>query len=146
MLQLTNTYSSAYWHLHITIMSICINMVTSLPLIVWYSPSWLVILHRLPKSYMSFYNVETAFQNFTNFYIHFAVNALREIKRSLIDPMRNLSNWAKGDPCKSNWTGIICFGSSHDDGHFHVQELYVSLVLPFFTFLFFFLNLFCQGR
>ncbi|KAG7565555.1 Leucine-rich repeat-containing N-terminal plant-type [Arabidopsis suecica] len=51
------------------------------------------------------------------------VNALREIKRSLIDPMRNLSNWAKGDPCNSNWTGIICFGSSHDDGHFHVREL-----------------------
>ncbi|XP_010427010.1 PREDICTED: putative leucine-rich repeat receptor-like serine/threonine-protein kinase At3g53590 isoform X2 [Camelina sativa] len=51
------------------------------------------------------------------------VTALREIKRSLIDPMRNLSNWAKGDPCKSNWTGIICFESSHDDGHFHVQEL-----------------------
>ncbi|KAG7628376.1 Protein kinase-like domain superfamily [Arabidopsis thaliana x Arabidopsis arenosa] len=51
------------------------------------------------------------------------VNALREIKRSLIDPMRNLSNWAKGDPCNSNWTGIICFGRSHNDGHFHVREL-----------------------
>lgn len=53
--------------------------------------------------------------------------------------MRNLSNWAKGDPCNSNWTGIICFGSSHDDGHFHVRELYVSLVLSLVTFLFFFL-------
>ncbi|VVB06031.1 unnamed protein product [Arabis nemorensis] len=51
------------------------------------------------------------------------VNALREIKRSLVDPMGNLSNWKKGDPCKSNWTGIICFDSSHDDGHLHVREL-----------------------
>ncbi|KAL1195842.1 putative leucine-rich repeat receptor-like serine/threonine-protein kinase [Cardamine amara subsp. amara] len=51
------------------------------------------------------------------------VNALQEIKRSLIDPMRNLSNWEKGDPCTSNWTGIICFRRSHEDGHFHVQEL-----------------------
>ncbi|CAN8254628.1 unnamed protein product [Cochlearia groenlandica] len=51
------------------------------------------------------------------------VSALREIKKSLTDPMRNLSNWAKGDPCKSNWTGIICFKNSQDDGHFHIQEL-----------------------
>ncbi|ESQ45124.1 hypothetical protein EUTSA_v10010104mg [Eutrema salsugineum] len=51
------------------------------------------------------------------------INALLEIKRSLIDPMRNLSSWAKGDPCNSNWTGITCFSSSHDDGHFHIQEL-----------------------
>ncbi|CAH2064215.1 unnamed protein product [Thlaspi arvense] len=53
------------------------------------------------------------------------VNALREIKRNLIDPMRNLSNWAKGDPCSRNWTGITCFKSSHDDGHFHVRELHL---------------------
>ncbi|KAF2617989.1 hypothetical protein F2Q68_00041469, partial [Brassica cretica] len=51
------------------------------------------------------------------------VTALRVIKRSLIDPMRNLSNWEKGDPCNSNWTGITCFERSHDDGHFHVREL-----------------------
>ncbi|KAL0755982.1 hypothetical protein Bca101_093650 [Brassica carinata] len=37
--------------------------------------------------------------------------------------MRNLSNWEKGDPCNSNWTGITCFERSHDDGHFHVREL-----------------------
>lgn len=75
---------------------------------------------------MSFYNVETAFESFANIYIfliHFAVTALRVIKRSLIDPMRNLSNWEKGDPCNSNWTGITCFERSHDDGHFHVREL-----------------------
>ncbi|CAA7046249.1 unnamed protein product [Microthlaspi erraticum] len=51
------------------------------------------------------------------------VSALREIKRSLIDPMINLSNWGKGDPCKTNWTGIVCFKNPHDDGHFHIQEL-----------------------
>lgn len=51
------------------------------------------------------------------------VTALREFKRSLIDPMRNLSNWEKGDPCNSNWTGITCFERSHEDGHFHVREL-----------------------
>ncbi|XP_018509763.1 putative leucine-rich repeat receptor-like serine/threonine-protein kinase At3g53590 [Brassica rapa] len=51
------------------------------------------------------------------------VTALRVIKRSLIDPMRNLSNWEKGDPCNSNWTGITCFERSHEDGHFHVREL-----------------------
>ncbi|CAH8382794.1 unnamed protein product [Eruca vesicaria subsp. sativa] len=72
---------------------------------------------------MSFYNVETTFQSFADFFIHFAVTALREIKRSLADPMRNLSNWEKGDPCKSNWTGITCFVRSHDDGLFHVREL-----------------------
>lgn len=68
------------------------------------------------------------------FLIHFAVTALRVIKRSLTDPMRNLSNWEKGDPCNSNWTGITCFERSHEDGHFHVRELYVSLVLTFVTF------------
>ncbi|KAL0714332.1 hypothetical protein Bca4012_021311 [Brassica carinata] len=51
------------------------------------------------------------------------VTALREIKRSLIDPMRNLSTWEKGDPCNSNWTGVTCFERSHDDGLFHVREL-----------------------
>uniref|UniRef100_A0A1J3GQR3 non-specific serine/threonine protein kinase n=1 Tax=Noccaea caerulescens TaxID=107243 RepID=A0A1J3GQR3_NOCCA len=51
------------------------------------------------------------------------VNALRQIKRSLIDPTRNLSKWEKGDPCNTNWTGIVCFKNPHDDGHFHIQEL-----------------------
>lgn len=79
-------------------------------------------------------SLEIDFQRFANIYIfliHFSVTALREIKRSLTDPMRNLSNWEKGDPCNSNWTGITCFERSHDDGHLHVRELYVSLVLTF---------------
>lgn len=115
--------------------SIYINLVTSLPQCLLVTTlHWSCFrLHPLPKSYMSFYNLEIAFQNFPYILIYFAVNALQEIKRSLIDPMRNLSNWEKGDPCTSNWTGIICSNSSHD-GHFHVQELYVTLMLAFVTF------------
>ncbi|XP_057513201.1 probable LRR receptor-like serine/threonine-protein kinase At1g06840 [Actinidia eriantha] len=51
------------------------------------------------------------------------VTALRAIKRSLIDSNRNLSNWNRGDPCVSNWTGIWCYNTTMDDGHLHVQEL-----------------------
>ena len=53
-----------------------------------------------------------------------AVTALRAIKGSLIDPNKNLSNWNRGDPCTANWTGVICFNSSLDDGYLHVEELY----------------------
>ncbi|KAK3188564.1 hypothetical protein Dsin_028125 [Dipteronia sinensis] len=51
------------------------------------------------------------------------VNALLEIKRSLIDINNNLSGWNRGDgdPCKSNWIGVLC--SSAEDGHLHVTEL-----------------------
>ncbi|KAK9290470.1 hypothetical protein L1049_008640 [Liquidambar formosana] len=51
------------------------------------------------------------------------VNALSAVKSSLIDPMKHLRNWNKGDPCKSNWTGVKCFDRIGNDGHLHVQEL-----------------------
>ncbi|XVF46108.1 hypothetical protein PTKIN_Ptkin03bG0000300 [Pterospermum kingtungense] len=51
------------------------------------------------------------------------VGALRAIKRSLIDTNRNLSNWNRGDPCTSNWTGVLCFNTTQDDGYLHVREL-----------------------
>ncbi|KAK7290326.1 hypothetical protein RIF29_04655 [Crotalaria pallida] len=51
------------------------------------------------------------------------VQALKTIKISLIDPNGNLSNWNRGDPCTSNWTGVLCFNESSADGYLHVQEL-----------------------
>ncbi|KAL1816862.1 hypothetical protein ACET3Z_019436 [Daucus carota] len=51
------------------------------------------------------------------------VSALREIKKSLVDPNRNLSNWNRGDPCTSNWTGVLCFNKTMDDNYLHVREL-----------------------
>ncbi|KAI3450215.1 hypothetical protein Pfo_006880 [Paulownia fortunei] len=51
------------------------------------------------------------------------VNALRSIKKSLTDPYRNLRSWNWGDPCTSNWTGIICYNSTLEDGYLHIKEL-----------------------
>ncbi|XVE92392.1 hypothetical protein REPUB_Repub01dG0093300 [Reevesia pubescens] len=51
------------------------------------------------------------------------VRALRAIKRTLIDTNRNLSNWNRGDPCVSKWTGVLCFNNTQDDGYLHVREL-----------------------
>ncbi|XP_022158428.1 probable LRR receptor-like serine/threonine-protein kinase At1g06840 [Momordica charantia] len=51
------------------------------------------------------------------------VDALLDIKKSLIDPNQNLSNWNKGDPCISNWTGVLCFNTTLDDSYLHVAEL-----------------------
>ncbi|KAG6631012.1 probable LRR receptor-like serine/threonine-protein kinase At1g06840 isoform X2 [Carya illinoinensis] len=51
------------------------------------------------------------------------VTALQAIKRSLIDPNKNLSNWNRGDPCTSKWTGVVCSNTTLDDGYLHVQEL-----------------------
>lgn len=51
------------------------------------------------------------------------VDALEAVKSRLVDPMRHLRNWKKGDPCRSNWTGILCFDSPMSDGHFHVREI-----------------------
>nr|QAS62436.1 LRR receptor-like serine/threonine-protein kinase [Sedum alfredii] len=51
------------------------------------------------------------------------VVALRAIKNSLVDRNRNLSNWALGDPCSSNWTGVLCYDSVLVDGYLHVVEL-----------------------
>ncbi|KAG4377825.1 hypothetical protein GLYMA_18G217000v4 [Glycine max] len=53
------------------------------------------------------------------------VDALIEIKNSLIDPKNNLKNWNKGDPCAANWTGVWCFDQKGDDGYFHVREIYL---------------------
>ncbi|KAK8544936.1 hypothetical protein V6N12_025797 [Hibiscus sabdariffa] len=51
------------------------------------------------------------------------VRALRAIRSTLIDTNKNLSNWNRGDPCTSNWTGVLCFNTSQDDGYLHVREL-----------------------
>ncbi|GLT35491.1 hypothetical protein SLA2020_099400 [Shorea laevis] len=51
------------------------------------------------------------------------VSALRTIKRSLTDPNKNLTSWNRGDPCTSNWTGVLCFNTTLDDGYLHVREL-----------------------
>ncbi|KAG6583310.1 putative LRR receptor-like serine/threonine-protein kinase, partial [Cucurbita argyrosperma subsp. sororia] len=51
------------------------------------------------------------------------VDALRDIKRSLFDPNGNLSNWNRGDPCISNWTGVLCDNTTLDDNYRHVTEL-----------------------
>lgn len=50
------------------------------------------------------------------------VEALREIRGKLEDPLKKLRNWGKGDPCSSNWTGVICSVVT-PDGYHHVQEL-----------------------
>ncbi|KAK9920195.1 hypothetical protein M0R45_028754 [Rubus argutus] len=51
------------------------------------------------------------------------VDALRAVKSSLIDSRDHLRNWNKGDPCNSNWTGVLCIGSAGTDGYLHIQEL-----------------------
>ncbi|GAV58599.1 LRR_1 domain-containing protein/Pkinase_Tyr domain-containing protein/LRRNT_2 domain-containing protein [Cephalotus follicularis] len=51
------------------------------------------------------------------------VTALSAIRKSLIDPNKNLSNWNRGDPCTSNWTGVLCYNKTLDDGYLHVWEL-----------------------
>ncbi|KAL5711542.1 hypothetical protein ACHQM5_021984 [Ranunculus cassubicifolius] len=53
------------------------------------------------------------------------VNALRDIRKKLKDPMKNLRSWNKGDPCLSNWTGILCFNITQNDGNLHVAELHL---------------------
>lgn len=52
------------------------------------------------------------------------MDALLLIKSSLFDPNGNLSNWNKGDPCNSNWTGVLCYNTTFDDNYLHVAELY----------------------
>ncbi|KAG0479109.1 hypothetical protein HPP92_013828 [Vanilla planifolia] len=51
------------------------------------------------------------------------VTALRAIHNQLIDPMNNLRTWSTGDPCTSNWTGVLCFNTTSADGYYHVKEL-----------------------
>lgn len=51
------------------------------------------------------------------------VSALIAIKSNLVDPINHLKNWNKGDPCTSQWRGVLCFDSVMTDGRLHVQEL-----------------------
>ncbi|XVF29749.1 hypothetical protein REPUB_Repub15cG0148800 [Reevesia pubescens] len=51
------------------------------------------------------------------------VSALIAVKKQLVDPMKHLRNWNKGDPCTSNWTGVLCFDNLDNDGYLHVQEI-----------------------
>ncbi|KAF5930671.1 hypothetical protein HYC85_031544 [Camellia sinensis] len=51
------------------------------------------------------------------------VTALGAIRSSLIDPNGNLSDWNRGDPCTSNWTGVLCYNTTMRDGYLHVREL-----------------------
>ncbi|XP_021865966.2 probable LRR receptor-like serine/threonine-protein kinase At1g06840 isoform X1 [Spinacia oleracea] len=52
------------------------------------------------------------------------VAALQSLKTKLVDPMNHLVNWrSKGDPCASNWTGVLCYLKLSTDGFFHVREL-----------------------
>ncbi|KAL6616302.1 hypothetical protein ACP70R_038572 [Stipagrostis hirtigluma subsp. patula] len=50
------------------------------------------------------------------------VKALNAIKGSLIDPMNNLKNWGRGDPCQSSWRGIRC-DKIPSDSYLHVVEI-----------------------
>ncbi|KAJ4704197.1 Protein kinase-like protein [Melia azedarach] len=51
------------------------------------------------------------------------VSALRAVKSNLVDSVKHLRNWNKGDPCMSNWTGVLCFDTVGTDGYLHVREL-----------------------
>nr|XP_043636239.1 probable LRR receptor-like serine/threonine-protein kinase At1g06840 [Erigeron canadensis] len=51
------------------------------------------------------------------------ISALLAVKGSLVDPMNHLSNWNKGDPCTSNWTGVLCVHKNRVDKYWHVQEI-----------------------
>ncbi|CAA0842404.1 Probable LRR receptor-like serine/threonine-protein kinase [Striga hermonthica] len=51
------------------------------------------------------------------------VSALRSIRRSFIDPFGHLTSWSKGDPCTSNWIGIICHNRTLEDNYLHIREL-----------------------
>ncbi|XP_050288080.1 probable LRR receptor-like serine/threonine-protein kinase At1g06840 [Quercus robur] len=53
------------------------------------------------------------------------VKALQAIKSSLMDPYNNISNWDQGDPCTSNWTGVVCSNKTVGDGYLHVQKLHL---------------------
>ncbi|KAG7027522.1 putative LRR receptor-like serine/threonine-protein kinase [Cucurbita argyrosperma subsp. argyrosperma] len=53
------------------------------------------------------------------------VAALLAIKRSLIDPMDNLKNWTKGDPCIVGWTGVVCNSTNGTVGNLRVKELHL---------------------
>lgn len=62
---------------------------------------------------------------------YFSVNALRAIRTNLTDPRENLKSWKDGDPCKSEWAGVLCFPRVANDGYLHVRVMYVI----FYSFL-----------
>ncbi|KAL3514162.1 hypothetical protein ACH5RR_026879 [Cinchona calisaya] len=53
------------------------------------------------------------------------VRALRAMKQYLIDPNGILSGWSKGDPCVSNWRGVLCFDGPVVNDYLHVRELHL---------------------
>ncbi|CAH9089049.1 unnamed protein product [Cuscuta epithymum] len=53
------------------------------------------------------------------------VSALISVKSSLNDGMKMLNDWKKGDPCTSNWTGIICSDVIRDGDYFHIREIHL---------------------
>ncbi|THG10273.1 hypothetical protein TEA_010533 [Camellia sinensis var. sinensis] len=55
------------------------------------------------------------------------VTALGAIRSSLIDPNGNLSDWNRGDPCTSNWTGVLCYNTTMRDGYLHATTDYESI-------------------
>ena len=54
---------------------------------------------------------------------NFAVIVLLEVNERLNDPFSHLKNWGKGDPCMSNWTGILCDDKIGTDGYLHITKL-----------------------
>ncbi|KAG5122720.1 hypothetical protein JHK84_041060 [Glycine max] len=54
------------------------------------------------------------------------VEALKVIKGKLIDINGNLSNWDRGDPCTSDWTGVMCSNTTVDNGYLHVLRLLLN--------------------
>ncbi|KAJ8632951.1 hypothetical protein MRB53_026287 [Persea americana] len=51
------------------------------------------------------------------------VTALQAIKRRLVDTDNRLRDWNTGDPCTSNWTGVLCSNDTLNDGYLHIREL-----------------------
>ncbi|KAI3805839.1 hypothetical protein L1987_21726 [Smallanthus sonchifolius] len=51
------------------------------------------------------------------------VSALIAVRGGLVDPLNHLNDWNKGDPCTSNWTGVICVHKTDADKYWHVQEI-----------------------
>eukprot|EP00268_Persea_americana_P063301 TRINITY_DN8202_c1_g1_i1.p1 TRINITY_DN8202_c1_g1~~TRINITY_DN8202_c1_g1_i1.p1 ORF type:complete len:948 (-),score=142.16 TRINITY_DN8202_c1_g1_i1:149-2992(-) len=51
------------------------------------------------------------------------VTALQAIKRRLVDTDNRLRDWNTGDPCTSNWTGVLCSNGTLNDGYLHIREL-----------------------
>ena len=94
--------------------------------VLWFNVKW---KWRLNLNHLTYENI-----NLDHWYmfVPFAVNALSQVKKSLIDPFNHLWNWNKGDPCALNWTGVSCVERVRADGYFHVQELYGSFFLSLF--------------